>query len=36
MVTYEAMDMLLQFGMFLAMMATAIVAIIALYTNRKK
>ncbi|WP_248512525.1 putative holin-like toxin [Sporosarcina sp. NCCP-2222] len=36
MVTYEAMDMLMQFGMFLAMMTTAIVAIVALYTNRKK
>ncbi|WP_244898643.1 putative holin-like toxin [Sporosarcina koreensis] len=36
MVTYEAMNMLFQFGMFLAAMATAIVAMIALSTNRKK
>nr|WP_269135817.1 putative holin-like toxin [Sporosarcina cyprini] len=36
MVTYEAMNMLIQFGMFLTMMTTAIVALVALYTNRKK
>jgi hypothetical protein len=36
MVTYEEMNMLFQFGMFLAAMATVIVAMIALYTNRKK
>ncbi|MBB4826687.1 hypothetical protein HNO89_003968 [Sporosarcina luteola] len=36
MVTYEAMNMLFQFGMFLAAMATAAAAIIALATNRKK
>ncbi|WP_231567255.1 putative holin-like toxin [Sporosarcina sp. ZBG7A] len=36
MVTYEAMNMLFQFGLFLAAMATTIVARIALYTNRKK
>ena len=36
MVTYDAMNMLFQFGMLLAAMATAIVASIALYTNQKK
>ncbi|WP_251670242.1 MULTISPECIES: putative holin-like toxin [unclassified Sporosarcina] len=36
MVTYEAMNMLFQFGVFLATAATAIVAIIALFINRKK
>ncbi|EGQ27943.1 hypothetical protein HMPREF9372_0051 [Sporosarcina newyorkensis 2681] len=36
MVTYEAMNMLFQFGMFLAAMATVIVAMIALFINRKK
>ncbi|WP_391207685.1 putative holin-like toxin [Psychrobacillus sp. L4] len=36
MVTYEAMNMLFQFGMFLATAATTVVAMIALYTNRKK
>ncbi|MDW0111179.1 putative holin-like toxin [Sporosarcina aquimarina] len=36
MVTYDAMNMLFQFGMFLATMATAIVARIALSINRKK
>ncbi|WOV86523.1 putative holin-like toxin [Sporosarcina oncorhynchi] len=36
MVTYEAMTMMFQFGMFLVATATAIVAIIALYTKRKK
>ncbi|WOV87035.1 putative holin-like toxin [Sporosarcina oncorhynchi] len=36
MVTYDAMNMLFQFGMFLAAMATDIVAMIALFINRKK
>ncbi|MHC8514877.1 putative holin-like toxin [Sporosarcina sp. ITBMC105] len=36
MVTYDAMNMLFQFGMFLAAAAAAIVAIIALFINRKK
>ncbi|MEK3936306.1 putative holin-like toxin [Sporosarcina sp. FSL W7-1349] len=36
MVTFEAMNMLFQFGMFLATAVVAIAAIIALYTNRKK
>ncbi|WP_246110972.1 putative holin-like toxin [Sporosarcina luteola] len=36
MVTYEAMNMLFQFGMLFAAMVTAIVAMIALFTNRKK
>ncbi|MEK3937408.1 putative holin-like toxin [Sporosarcina sp. FSL W7-1349] len=36
MVTYEAIHMMFQFGMFLATLATAVVAMIALYTNRKK
>ncbi|WP_260858146.1 putative holin-like toxin [Bacillus sp. FJAT-22090] len=36
MVTYEAMNMLFQFGVFLVTTATAVVAMIALYTNRKK
>ncbi|MDC3411984.1 putative holin-like toxin [Aquibacillus sp. 3ASR75-11] len=36
MVTYEAMNMLFQFGIFLATLLTAVVAIIALVTNRKK
>ncbi|MEK3888028.1 putative holin-like toxin [Bacillus sp. FSL K6-3431] len=36
MVTYEAMNMLFQFGIFLATVATAVIAMIALYTNRKK
>jgi hypothetical protein len=36
MVTYEAMNMLFQFGMFLAAATTAVVAIIALFTSRKK
>ncbi|WP_251672057.1 MULTISPECIES: putative holin-like toxin [unclassified Sporosarcina] len=36
MVTYDAMNMLFQFGMFLATMATAVIAIIALFINRKK
>ncbi|WP_246096972.1 putative holin-like toxin [Psychrobacillus soli] len=36
MVTYDAMNMLFQFGIFLATAATAVIALIALYTNRKK
>ncbi|MGM7634435.1 putative holin-like toxin [Bacillus sp. Hm123] len=36
MVTYEAMNMLFQFGIFLATVLTAIVAMITLVTNRKK
>ncbi|MGN7408669.1 MULTISPECIES: putative holin-like toxin [unclassified Sporosarcina] len=36
MVTYDAMSLLFQFGMFLITMATAVVAMIALYTKRKK
>nr|WP_228551163.1 MULTISPECIES: putative holin-like toxin [Sporosarcina] len=36
MVTYKAMNMLFQFGMFLVAMATAIVVMIALFINRKK
>ncbi|WP_301110203.1 putative holin-like toxin [Sporosarcina sp.] len=36
MVTYEAMNMLFQFGMFLAATATATVAMVALFINRKK
>ncbi|WNS75188.1 putative holin-like toxin [Bacillus sp. DTU_2020_1000418_1_SI_GHA_SEK_038] len=36
MVTYEAMNMLIQFGIFLATALTAIVAIIAVVTKRKK
>ncbi|WP_432355637.1 putative holin-like toxin [Sporosarcina sp. A2] len=36
MVTYEAMNMLFQFGLFLATMTTAVVAMIALYTKQKK
>ncbi|MEK4024794.1 putative holin-like toxin [Mammaliicoccus sciuri] len=36
MVTYEAMNMLFQFGMFLAAIVTAVVAMIALFINRKK
>ncbi|MFD2679296.1 putative holin-like toxin [Bacillus seohaeanensis] len=36
MVTYEAMNMLFQFGIFLATTLTTIVAIIALVANRKK
>ncbi|UOQ86957.1 putative holin-like toxin [Gracilibacillus salinarum] len=36
MVTYEAMSMLFQFGIFLATFLATIVAIIALVTNRKK
>jgi hypothetical protein len=36
MVTYEAMNMLFQFGIFLVTTATAVVAMIALNTNRKK
>ncbi|MDQ0215908.1 hypothetical protein J2S13_002328 [Oikeobacillus pervagus] len=36
MVTYEAMNILFQFGIFLATALTAIVAIIALVINRNK
>ena len=36
MVTYEAMNMLFQFGIFLATALTAFVAIIAVVANRKK
>ncbi|MCG3088528.1 putative holin-like toxin [Sporosarcina cyprini] len=36
MVTYDAMNMMFQFGIFLATVAGAITAIIALSTNRKK
>ncbi len=36
MVTYEAMNMLFQFGIFLVTTLTAVVAIIALVTNKKK
>ncbi|WP_252504052.1 putative holin-like toxin [Sporosarcina sp. Marseille-Q4943] len=36
MVTYEALNMMFQFGMFLVATASAIVAMIALYTKRKK
>ncbi|MDW0113989.1 putative holin-like toxin [Sporosarcina saromensis] len=36
MVTYDAMNMLFQFGLFLAAAVTAVVAIIALFINRKK
>jgi len=36
MVTYEAMNMLFQFGMFLATAVAAVVAMIALNTNKKK
>ena len=36
MVTYEAMNMLFQFGIFLVTALTAVVAIVALVTNIKK
>ena len=36
MVTYDAMNMLFQFGIFLATAATAVFAMIALYANRKE
>ncbi|WP_252504444.1 putative holin-like toxin [Sporosarcina sp. Marseille-Q4943] len=36
MVTYEAMNMMFQFGIFIATAELAIAAIIALDTNRKK
>ncbi|MEO4054671.1 putative holin-like toxin [Solibacillus sp. CAU 1738] len=36
MVTYEAVDLMFQFGMFLATVAMAICAVIALYFNQKK
>ncbi|MFS0689942.1 putative holin-like toxin [Sporosarcina sp. 179-K 8C2 HS] len=36
MVTYEAMNMMFQFGIFIATAGLAIAAIIALDTNRKK
>jgi hypothetical protein len=35
MVTYEAMTMMFQFGMFHVATATAIVAMMALYTKKK-
>ncbi|MCL6587836.1 MAG: putative holin-like toxin [Anoxybacillus sp.] len=36
MVTYEAINVLFQFGIFLATALTAIVAVIALVTDRRK
>ncbi|WP_298827530.1 putative holin-like toxin [uncultured Planococcus sp.] len=36
MVTYDAMNMLFQFGIFLTAALTAVVAIIAITINRKK
>ena len=36
MVTFEAINMLFQFGIFLATALTGVLAIIALVTNRKK
>ncbi|WP_238389584.1 putative holin-like toxin [Virgibacillus sp. MSP4-1] len=36
MVTYEIMNMLFQFGIFLATGLTSVVAVIALVTNKKK
>ncbi|MEK5071484.1 putative holin-like toxin [Sporosarcina sp. FSL K6-1508] len=36
MVTYDAMNMLFQFGIFLATAITAVAAIIAIATNKKK
>ncbi|MED4354361.1 putative holin-like toxin [Schinkia azotoformans] len=36
MVTYEAMNMLFQFGIFLVTALTAVVAIIAIVTNKDK
>ncbi|WP_240510096.1 putative holin-like toxin [Virgibacillus profundi] len=36
MVTYEAMNMLFQFGILLVTTLTAVVTIIAVVTNRKK
>ncbi|MDW0117444.1 putative holin-like toxin [Sporosarcina thermotolerans] len=36
MVTYEAINMMFQFGIFLATAVATVVAMIALYTNRKK
>ncbi|MBB4073319.1 hypothetical protein GGR02_001081 [Anoxybacillus voinovskiensis] len=36
MVTYEAINILFQFGIFLATALTAIVAVIALVTDRRK
>jgi hypothetical protein len=36
MVTYEAMNMLFQFGMLIATTVATIVAMIALYANKKK
>jgi hypothetical protein len=35
-VTYEAMNMLFQFGIFLATALTAVTTIIVIVTNRKK
>ncbi|WP_348539039.1 putative holin-like toxin [Sporosarcina oncorhynchi] len=36
MVTYDSINMMFQFGMFLAATAATIVALITLSTNRKK
>ncbi|MBM7648595.1 hypothetical protein JOC78_001541 [Bacillus ectoiniformans] len=36
MVTYDAMNMLFQAGILLATATSAVIAMIALYTNRKK
>jgi len=36
MVTFEAINMMFQFGIFLATALTGVLAIIALVTNRKK
>ncbi|MGN7409470.1 MULTISPECIES: putative holin-like toxin [unclassified Sporosarcina] len=36
MVTYEAINMLFQFGMFLVATVAAVVSMIALYTKQKK
>ncbi|WP_241558997.1 putative holin-like toxin [Oceanobacillus halophilus] len=36
MVTYDAMDMLFPFGIFLVTTLTAVVTIITVVTNRKK
>ncbi|WP_234402395.1 putative holin-like toxin [Oceanobacillus damuensis] len=36
MVTYDAMDMLFQFGIFLVATFTAVVTVIIVVTNRKK
>ncbi|MED4475540.1 putative holin-like toxin [Oceanobacillus caeni] len=36
MVTYEAMNMLFQFGIFIVTALTAVVTIIAIVTNKRK